>query len=51
MWINFVVLNGYYYFIGNSSKGKALFGFVGLKNGGNYISTFHIKSASELGLK
>ena len=44
-------LNGYYYFMGNSSKGKSLFGFVGVKNGGSTISTFHIKTAAQLGLK
>ncbi len=44
-------LNGYYYFIGNSSKGEALFGFVGLKNNGSVISTFHIKTAKQLGIK
>ena len=45
-------LNGYYYYMGNAAKkGKSLFGFVGLKNGGSTISTFHIKSATELGLK
>lgn len=44
-------LNGYYYYMGNSSKGESLFGFVGLKNGGSTISTFHIKTAKQLGLK
>ncbi len=44
-------LNGYFYFMGNSSKGESLFGFVGLKNSGLNISTFHVKSASQLGLK
>ena len=46
-------LNGYYCFIGNSlkNKGESLFGFVGLKNGGQNISTFHIKSASQMGFK
>jgi hypothetical protein len=44
-------LNGYYYFMGNGSKGQSLFGFVGMKNGGSTISTFHIKSAAQLGLK
>ncbi len=44
-------LNGYYYFIGNSSKGEALFGFVSLKNKSSVISTFHIKTAKQLGIK
>lgn len=43
--------NGYFYFLGNSSKGESLFGFVGLKNAGTSISTFHIKTAKQLGLK
>jgi RHS repeat-associated protein len=44
-------LRGYYYYMGNSSKGESLFGFVGMKNGGTTISTFHIKTATQLGLK
>jgi hypothetical protein len=44
-------LNGYYSFMANGSKGQSLFGFVGMKNGGSTISTFHIKSAAQLGLK
>lgn len=44
-------LNGYYYYMGNSSRGESLFGFVGMKNGGSIISTFHIKTAKQLGLK
>ena len=43
-------LNGYYNFIGNGKKG-ALFGFVGLERGGNRITTFHVKSAKQLGIK
>lgn len=44
-------LNGYYYYMGNAAKGESLFSFVGLKNGGSAISTFHIKTATQLGLK
>jgi hypothetical protein len=44
-------LNGYYHYMGNSAKGESLFGFVGLKNAGSNISTFHIKTATQLGLK
>ena len=44
-------LNGYYSFMANGSKGQSLFGFVGMKNAGSTISTFHIKSAAQLGLK
>jgi RHS repeat-associated protein len=45
-------LNGYFYYMGNSAKsGESLLGFVGMKYGGNTISTFHIKSATKLGLK
>jgi RHS repeat-associated protein len=44
-------LNGFYHYMGNSAKGESLFGFVGLKNGGANISTFHIKTATQLGLK
>jgi hypothetical protein len=44
-------LNGYYSFMANGSQGQSLFGFVGMKNGGSTISTFHIKSAAQLGLK
>jgi len=45
-------LNGYYHYMGNATKGgESLFGFVGMKNGGSAISTFHIKSATQLGLK
>jgi filamentous hemagglutinin len=43
--------NAYIYYIGNTSKGKSLVGFVGLARGGARITTFHIKTASELGLK
>ena len=42
--------NGYYYYLNNSSKGKSLVGFVGLTRDGKYITTFHIKTAIELGL-
>lgn len=44
-------LNGYYHYMGNAAKGESLFGFVGMKNGGSTISTFHIKTATQLGLK
>jgi|GEM_PF-4798836 len=44
-------LNGYYYFMGNAPNGTSIFGFVGVKNSGLNISTFHIKSATQLGLK
>ncbi|MEM7110010.1 MAG: hypothetical protein AAF519_17415, partial [Bacteroidota bacterium] len=44
-------LNGYYHYMGNAAKGESLFGFVGLKNGGSTISTFHIKTATQLGLR
>ncbi len=44
-------LRGYYCFIRNSTKGESLMGFVGLKNGGANIATFHIKTAKALGLK
>ena len=43
--------NGFYYYLGNAKKGESLFGFVGLKNNGQNIATFHIKTATELGLK
>ena len=39
-------LNGYIRFLGNG--GKATYAFVGLKNAGQYISTFHVKSVREL---
>jgi hypothetical protein len=42
--------NGYYHFMSNGSKGQSLFGFVGMKEGGTTISTYHIKSKSQLGL-
>jgi RHS repeat-associated protein len=45
-------LRGYYQYIGNSSRtGESLFGFVGLKNNGLSISTYHIKTASQLGIR
>lgn len=44
-------LNGYYHYMGNAAKGESLFGFVGVKGGGTTISTFHIKTATQLGLK
>ncbi len=44
-------LNGYYHYMSNAAKGESLFGFVGMKNGGSTISTFHIKTATQLGLK
>jgi hypothetical protein len=38
--------------MGNATKsGEPLLGFIGLKNGGKNISTFHIKTAANLGLK
>lgn len=42
-------LNGYVKLIGG--PGSAKYAFVGLKNGGDNISTFHIKTASELARK
>ena len=39
-------LNGYIRFLGNG--GKANYAFVGLKNAGQNISTFHVKSVREL---
>ena len=44
-------LNGYYQYMGNAAKGESLFGFVGLKKGSSAISTFHIKTATQLGFK
>ncbi|NOU19200.1 MAG: RHS repeat-associated core domain-containing protein, partial [Bacteroidales bacterium] len=45
-------LNGYYYYMGNSARtGESLFGFVGMKEGGTLISTFHIKTVTQLGLR
>ena len=39
-------LNGYIRFLGNG--GKANYAFVGLKNAGKNISTFHVKSVEKL---
>jgi hypothetical protein len=42
-------MNGFVKFIGG--QGSAKFGFVGLERGGSSITTFHIKTASELAKK
>lgn len=42
-------LNGYAKLLGG--PGSAKYAFVGMKDGGKAISTFHIKTAKELGAK